>query len=212
MAGRCRRRTPATASSPSPSTGSSSYLPTAASRGNSRQSSGTRCPRRRSSAAGTSRRTPRRFPTPRRAGRAVRQTTSGLQARCLSPASTGGDRIKNGSSRHPRPRARRLADHLLGQHTGGCLCHLQPPGTQLWHFNVSPDQVSAEWVAFDRFPDQPQDSCFKYSLDLGPSTTSGRTRTKATSSGSASRPYTKPRGPTTCGAGRPGLNAGWTAR
>jgi len=42
------------------------------------------------------------------------------------------------------------------------------PGKQLWQFDVPPDQVRMEWVAFDRFPDQPQDSCFKYSLDLEP--------------------------------------------
>jgi hypothetical protein len=42
------------------------------------------------------------------------------------------------------------------------------PGAELWTFDVSPEQVTAEWAAFDRFPDKPQDSCFKYSLDLEP--------------------------------------------
>ena len=42
------------------------------------------------------------------------------------------------------------------------------PGIQLWQFDVSPDQVRVEQVASDRFADQPQDSCFKYSLDLEP--------------------------------------------
>jgi hypothetical protein len=42
------------------------------------------------------------------------------------------------------------------------------PGTQLWVFDVSPDQVEVDWVASDQFAGQPQDSCFKYSLDLGP--------------------------------------------
>jgi len=42
------------------------------------------------------------------------------------------------------------------------------PGLQVRQFEVSPDRVHAEWVAFDRFPDKPSDSCFRYSLALEP--------------------------------------------
>ncbi|MBN1508566.1 MAG: hypothetical protein JW955_17080 [Sedimentisphaerales bacterium] len=43
------------------------------------------------------------------------------------------------------------------------------PGLQLVQFDVPPERVSADWAAFDDFPDKPQDSCFKYSLALDPS-------------------------------------------
>ena len=42
------------------------------------------------------------------------------------------------------------------------------PGLQLGQFEVSPDRVSIEWVGSDRFPGQPEDSCFRYSLALEP--------------------------------------------
>jgi hypothetical protein len=40
------------------------------------------------------------------------------------------------------------------------------PGMQLQQFEVSPDRVQMDWVGFDRFPDEPNDSCFKCSLTL----------------------------------------------
>jgi hypothetical protein len=42
------------------------------------------------------------------------------------------------------------------------------PGTQLRQFEVAPDRIEVQWVAYDRFPDQPSDSCFRYSLALEP--------------------------------------------
>lgn len=40
------------------------------------------------------------------------------------------------------------------------------PGLQLRQFEVPPDRVSIEWAGSDRFPGQPEDSCFRYSLAL----------------------------------------------
>jgi hypothetical protein len=40
------------------------------------------------------------------------------------------------------------------------------PGNQLSQFEVSADQVTMEYVGSDRFPNQPQDSCFRCSLTL----------------------------------------------
>lgn len=40
------------------------------------------------------------------------------------------------------------------------------PAAVLREFEVKPDRVSIEWVAFDHFPGKPSDSCFRYSLDL----------------------------------------------
>jgi hypothetical protein len=40
------------------------------------------------------------------------------------------------------------------------------PGMQLQQFEVSPDRVQMEWVGFDRFAGEPNDSCFKCSLTL----------------------------------------------
>jgi hypothetical protein len=40
------------------------------------------------------------------------------------------------------------------------------PGIQLRQFEVSPDRVQMQPVGFDRFPKEPEDSCFKYSLTL----------------------------------------------
>jgi len=42
------------------------------------------------------------------------------------------------------------------------------PGTPLRQFEVAPDRIQVQWVAYDRFPDEPSDSCFRYSLALDP--------------------------------------------
>jgi len=42
------------------------------------------------------------------------------------------------------------------------------PGTRLVQFEVPPDRVKVKWVGYDRFPDQPSDSCFLYQLELEP--------------------------------------------
>lgn len=42
------------------------------------------------------------------------------------------------------------------------------PGTRLWTFDVLPEQVSVERVGIDRYPDMPEDTCFKYSVELEP--------------------------------------------
>ena len=43
------------------------------------------------------------------------------------------------------------------------------PGAQLAQFDVPPKRVFMERAGSDRFPDKPEDSCFKYSLALDPS-------------------------------------------
>ena len=40
------------------------------------------------------------------------------------------------------------------------------PVIRVGQFEVPPDRVSIEWVGSDRFPGQPEDSCFRYSLAL----------------------------------------------
>ncbi len=42
------------------------------------------------------------------------------------------------------------------------------PGKMLWQFEVGPDRVNARPAGLDRFPNQPSDSCFTYSLTLDP--------------------------------------------
>jgi hypothetical protein len=42
------------------------------------------------------------------------------------------------------------------------------PGIRLQQFEVTPEQVYSEWAGFDHFPNEPQDSCFRYSLTLDP--------------------------------------------